>query len=120
MCLVLAQLWDVRSCQLMQHYPAHSDQVTSISIHASGNYILSASADSSMKIWDIREGRLLYTIQGHTGPILSAAFSPNGEHFASGGADAMVMVWKSNLNDCEADDARESRGTSTTLHVCAV
>ena len=30
----------------------------------SGNYLLSSSTDSSLRIWDLREGRLLYTLQG--------------------------------------------------------
>lgn len=27
------KMWDVRSHQLVQHYSAHSDEVTSVSIH---------------------------------------------------------------------------------------
>ena len=62
-----------------------------------GNYALTSSKDSSLRIWDIREGRLIYTLHGHTGPALAARFSQDGNFFASGGADQLVMVWRSNL-----------------------
>jgi centriolar protein POC1 len=116
------KVWDVRSHQLIQHYAAHSDAVTEVSMHPvlryepcpllfhiysmliryishlqSGYYLLSSSKDASLRIWDLREGRLLYTLHGHTGPALTARFSENGSFFASGGADQLVMVWKSNL-----------------------
>lgn len=53
------KIWDIRSKRLLQHYDAHSDTVTSLSMHASGNYLLSSSNDGSLKIWDLREGHIL-------------------------------------------------------------
>lgn len=91
------KMWDLRSHNLIQHYPAHADSVTNISMHPSGYYMLSSSKDSTLKIWDLREGRLLFTLQGHSGPVNAASFSHDGHFFASGGADQLVMVWKSNL-----------------------
>ena len=58
------KMWDIRSHMLIQHYAAHSEEVTSISMHSSGYYLLSASKDATMKIWDLREGRLLFTLKG--------------------------------------------------------
>ncbi len=90
-------MWDIRSHLLIQHYAAHEAPVTSLSLHSSGYYLLSASRDSTLKIWDLREGRLLFTMQSHVGPINAAQFSHDGHFFASGGTDELVMVWKSNL-----------------------
>lgn len=44
------QVWDARSHQLLQHYPAHDGEVTSISFHHSGNFLLSSSTDASLKV----------------------------------------------------------------------
>ena len=55
---------------LIQHYAAHTEEITSISMHSSGYYLLSASKDSTMKIWDLREGRLLFTLKGMTNDVL--------------------------------------------------
>lgn len=43
----------------------HSSVVNSLSFHPSGNYLVTASNDSTLKILDLLEGRLLYTLHGH-------------------------------------------------------
>jgi len=58
-------MWDIRSKRLIQHYDAHDDNVTSISFHPSGNYLLSSSLDASLKLWDLQNGQILYTVFGH-------------------------------------------------------
>lgn len=55
----------------------HTAPVTSLSFHPSGNWLLSSSADGTLKILDILEGRLCYTLHGHdetvqTGKVLNA------------------------------------------------
>jgi len=77
------------------------DAVSNIAFHPSGNYLASASDDTSLKIWDLREGHLFYTLNGHEGATTCVAFSPQGDYFASGAADDQVMVWKTNFDDEE-------------------
>jgi WD40 repeat protein len=43
-------LWDLRANRLVQRYMSHHAGVTSISFHPSGNYLLSSSLDSSLKV----------------------------------------------------------------------
>ena len=43
----------------------HSAAVNALSFHPSGNYLVTASSDSTLKILDLMEGRLLYTLHGH-------------------------------------------------------
>jgi len=50
---------------LIQHYDAHPSAVTGISFHPSGNYLLSSSNDSTLKVWDLKMGQILYTLYGH-------------------------------------------------------
>lgn len=45
--------------------PVHSAAVNALSFHPSGNYLITASSDSTLKILDVMEGRLLYTLHGH-------------------------------------------------------
>ena len=54
-------LWNI-SCFSFQ---VHTAPVTSLSFHPSGNWLLSSSADGTLKILDILEGRLCYTLHGH-------------------------------------------------------
>ena len=44
---------------------AHTAAVNSLSFHASGNYLITASDDSTLKVLDLLEGRLFYTLHGH-------------------------------------------------------
>ncbi|MEQ2228393.1 hypothetical protein ILYODFUR_008355, partial [Ilyodon furcidens] len=55
----------------------HSGAVNSLSFHPAGNFLITASSDSTMKILDLVEGKLLYTLHGH-----------------------QVLVWKSNFDEC--------------------
>ena len=44
---------------------AHTAAVNNLSFHASGNYLITASDDSTLKVLDLLEGRLFYTLHGH-------------------------------------------------------
>lgn len=58
--------------------------------HPSGNFLLTTSLDSTLKIWDVREGQLFYTLHGHEGAVYDCCFSPAGDFFASAGCDEQV------------------------------
>ena len=64
--------------------------VNQIAFHPNGNFLLSASNDSTLKVFDILEGRLFYTVHAHQGPVTAVATSKDGEFFATGGADEQV------------------------------
>ena len=44
------QMWDIRSNQLLQHYAAHSGPVTNVAFHPSGDFLLSSSLDTTVKV----------------------------------------------------------------------
>ena len=44
---------------------AHSGPVNNLAFHPTGNYLVTASNDSTLKILDLLEGRLFYTLHGH-------------------------------------------------------
>uniref|UniRef100_A0A4W6DXY8 POC1 centriolar protein homolog A n=1 Tax=Lates calcarifer TaxID=8187 RepID=A0A4W6DXY8_LATCA len=94
----------------------HSGVVNSLSFHSAGNFLITASSDSTVKILDLVEGKLLYTLHGHQGPVTCVSFSRTGEYFASGGSDEQVMVWKSNFDSSECGDTvrLQHKTTSST------
>ena len=83
-----------------------------MAFHPNGRFLLSASADATLKIWDLRQGHILYTLYGHEGASTSVNFSPCGDYFSSAGADQIVMVWKSNLSDTEQEIIEDLGGAS--------
>uniref|UniRef100_A0A672Y338 POC1 centriolar protein homolog A n=1 Tax=Sphaeramia orbicularis TaxID=375764 RepID=A0A672Y338_9TELE len=73
-------------------FSVHSGVVNGLSFHPAGNFLITASSDSTMKILDLVEGKLLYTLHGHQGPVTCVAFSRAGDYFASGGSDEQVRT----------------------------
>ena len=47
------KLYDIRTASLYQHYATHKDSVNMIKFHPKGNFILTASDDSTMKVYQI-------------------------------------------------------------------
>jgi len=56
----------------------HKDLVTSVAISPDGNYIVSGSDDTTVKVWKLGTGRLVRTLKGHEGSVTSVAVSPDG------------------------------------------
>ena len=44
------KIWDIRTNKLLQHYQVHDDAVTSLAFHPSGNFLLTSSADATLKV----------------------------------------------------------------------
>ncbi len=43
-------MWDVRSDLLLQHYKAHAAAVTGLAFHPGGNFLLTSSLDTTLKV----------------------------------------------------------------------
>jgi WD40 repeat protein len=67
--------------------------VSSLAYSPDGRFIVSGSADSSIKIWDPEKGRETFTLPEHEGPVRSVAYSPDGKRIVSGSADYTVRLW---------------------------
>jgi eukaryotic-like serine/threonine-protein kinase len=77
-------------------YHGHSGVVYALSSSPNGQYIASASADTTVRVWSIATGETLYTYHGHAGllnSVFSVSWASNGSYIASGGADKTVQVW---------------------------
>uniref|UniRef100_A0A3B3XLB7 POC1 centriolar protein homolog A n=1 Tax=Poecilia mexicana TaxID=48701 RepID=A0A3B3XLB7_9TELE len=103
------KLWDKKTRECIHTFTEHAGfektfssvgAVNGLSFHPGGNFLITASSDSTMKILDLVEGKLLYTLHGHQGAVTCVAFSRAGDYFSSGGSDEQVLVWKSNFDEC--------------------
>ena len=54
---------------------AHSGSVSKLSFHSNGNFLLTSSEDSTLKIFDLLEGRIFYTLHGHQVSLISKSVS---------------------------------------------
>jgi WD40 repeat protein len=68
-----------------------------VAFHPYGNYLLTASNDSTLKIFNLLKGEIFCTLERHQSAAFAAAFSKDGKYFASGDNDKQVMVWQTNF-----------------------
>jgi WD40 repeat protein len=76
-------------------YPqlGHADRVQSVVYSPGGNYLLSASLDSTIRLWDLRTEREVRRLIGHKDGVRCATYSPDGKQVLSGGYDKTIRLW---------------------------
>lgn len=87
----------------------HADRVCRVAFHPSGDYVASASFDTSWRLWDVATAKELLLQEGHSKEVYSVEFQDDGALVASGsvpltssfltltllhsGLDAIGRVW---------------------------
>lgn len=71
----------------------HDAGVTSIAITPDSNYIVTGSADSTVKIWDVDSDESPISLNGHKDEVLSVNVTPDGKKIISGAYDNNIHIW---------------------------
>lgn len=58
-----------------------------------GNYVVSGSSDTNVKVWDMRQKSAIATYKGHTKAISDVDMSPDTQYVASGCTGGLVKLW---------------------------
>ncbi|GAB4846727.1 Transcription initiation factor TFIID subunit 5 [Ancistrocladus abbreviatus] len=74
-------------------FQGHSGPVYSASFSPLGDFILSSSSDSTVRLWSTRLHANLVCYKGHNYPVWDVQFSPFGHYFASCSHDRTARVW---------------------------
>lgn len=56
-------------------------------------WLLSSSADGTIRLWNLTMWQCLVIYRGHVGPVWDVKFSPLGTYFVSGGMDKTARLW---------------------------
>lgn len=56
-------------------------------------WLLSCSADSTIRLWNLDVFQCLVVYKGHVGPVWSVSWGPFGHYFASSGHDKTGRIW---------------------------
>ncbi|WFD42205.1 hypothetical protein MPSI1_000846 [Malassezia psittaci] len=116
--------WDPRMRESTFDLVGHQDNVRSLLVSASGQYILSASSDSTIRLWDVGEQRCVHTFTHHNSSVWSLyAESDDLTTFISGDRDGYLCktYWPLNGNCNDAQCillARESCNNTYDSHLC--
>mmetsp|Transcript_38568 Transcript_38568/g.53711 ORF Transcript_38568/g.53711 Transcript_38568/m.53711 type:complete len:320 (-) Transcript_38568:216-1175(-) len=71
----------------------HSGFIQDLALSSTGDYALSASWDTTLRLWSTSTGACTRVFRGHTKDALSVAFSPDDKQVVSGGRDHRLKVW---------------------------
>jgi len=78
----------------------HSHFVSDVVVSSDGQFALSGSWDSTMRLWDLNTGVTTRQFKGHTKDILSVAFSADNRQIVSGSRDKTIKLWNT-LAECK-------------------
>ena len=100
------RLWDSRtagsSSNPIAKLVGHTANIRSILISERGEWVLSASSDSSIKLWSVTAGRLLHTFDMHSDSVWSL-YSDHPSLHVFYSADRTGMVAKTDLRGVDSD-----------------
>jgi Tol biopolymer transport system component len=73
---------------------AHTKGIRSVALSPDGQYIATASQDTTVRIWNAATGGApIQTLQANTEPVYSVAFSPDGRLLVTASRDSVARVW---------------------------
>lgn len=74
-------------------FQGHSGPVYAASFSPLGDFILSSSSDSTVRLWSTKLNANLVCYKGHNFPVWDVQFSPRGHYFVSCSHDRTARVW---------------------------
>jgi WD40 repeat protein/serine/threonine protein kinase len=80
----------------------HHDAVTAVAASAHGRFVLSGSADKTLKLWEVATGQCLRTFEGHTGVVTAVALGASTRHAVSAATDETLRLWETGTGQCLA------------------
>jgi len=76
--------------------------VNGCAISPSGDFIVSASSDQTLKVWDALTGEERRTLREHSNWVNGCAISPAGDFIVSASDDQTLKVWDALTGACQS------------------
>ncbi|KAK4696354.1 U4/U6 small nuclear ribonucleoprotein PRP4, partial [Lecanoromycetidae sp. Uapishka_2] len=86
-------LWNLTQDTPISTLSGHTGRVCRIEFHPSGQYLASASFDTTWRLWDVATTTELLLQEGHSREVYSLSFNTDGSLLASAGLDAIGRIW---------------------------
>lgn len=93
-------IWSIRTGQPSRQLlgsggaHAHTREIKSVTLSEDGKYLVSASADGTLKVWDMHTERPIHTLSGHSDEVWCSSISPDNEIVVSGSSDGTIRLWR--------------------------
>ena len=85
--------WDIETGNSQQAFTGHSQWISGVTVTHDGKWMISGSADGTIKVWNLVTGKERATLMGHHGTVRSVASIPGGNRLLSGSDDQTVRLW---------------------------
>ncbi|KAF2718165.1 U4/U6 small nuclear ribonucleoprotein Prp4 [Polychaeton citri CBS 116435] len=86
-------LWNLAQDTPSATLSGHTSRVVRTEFHPSGNYLASASFDTTWRLWDVDTTTELLLQEGHSREVFALAFHPDGSLITTAGLDSIGHVW---------------------------
>ncbi len=86
-------LYEAAAMQIAGVLKGHEGPVKGIAVSPDGGWIVSAGADTTVRLWNLRAGAAQTILRGHSDAVNAAAFSPDGQRVAAASTDRTVRLW---------------------------
>ena len=80
-------------------YPGHTNAVTGVSWHPTGDLIATTSWDRTCIIWNPHTSEKITTLTGHTNPVTGIAWHPTGDLIATTSWDHTCIIWNPHTSE---------------------
>jgi WD repeat-containing protein 48 len=67
----IVRLWDPKSGKRVTKFVGHTDNIRDILINETGDIIMTASSDQTVKVWSVTAGRCMHTLTMHNDSVWS-------------------------------------------------
>lgn len=71
----------------------HEHEVSYVEFLPTGDFLVSGSYDSTIKVWDTNSGFCVHTLTGHSNWVKCVSLNTRGNLIASSSRDETVIVW---------------------------
>jgi WD40 repeat protein len=88
-----AVVWDADTGKKRAALDGHEQEILTAAFSRDSRVIVTASADSTVRVWDAAGGKALHVLRSHRGPVRSAAFSADGRWLATASDDGTARIW---------------------------
>jgi WD40 repeat protein len=90
------KILDVYTGEIEYILTGHSEFITCLSIYpdSDGQFLISGSEDTTIKIWDLKTGKIVQNLSKHLYGNISFTISNNGQFLISKDDENYVMIWK--------------------------
>ena len=109
------RLHDFASGEVLALLEGHTNTIQDLAFSPEGRFLVSGSADDTVRIWDVTQRALIQTLKGHTDAVYAVAFSPDGERVVSGSDDDTLRLWNAETGEL----IREMKGHEDDVHTVA-